>query len=124
MQKNKIVSVCKSSMYGTVRPGSKHKMVVKLTTLVRPSNIMIACSVASLRRRASRKTGKKHVMFVWASKTNVAATLLRAALSYSSFDGEYLLALWSPVRMQLTRPLQRWQRNKGERRIPIATLLC
>ena len=34
------------------------------------------------------------LLFVFASKTNVVETLLRASLSFSSFDGVYLLSFY------------------------------
>ena len=92
MQISRTNSVCRSSIYGTVKPRSKQRMVVKLITLDRARRIIDACSVASRSLRASLNTVKKQVILVSESKTNVAATLLRPELSSSNFDGLYFLA--------------------------------
>ena len=104
-------------------PKTKHRIDVMHMIEANDKSIVRACSEASRKRLASLKTGKKQVMFVLASKTKEAANLFKAALNCSSFEGVYfLLSFLSCLRIILTRPLQRWHRKRGERRMPMATL--
>ena len=104
-------------------PSTRHRIDVMHMIEANESSIVKACSEASLKRLASLKTGKKQVMFVLASNTKEAASLFKAALSCSSFDGVYfMLSFLSCLRIILTRPLQRWHLKRGERRMPMATL--
>ena len=119
--------IYKSSRYLMLRPRARHVTMVNVTTPVSDRIMRRACSVASRRRRASRKTGIMHVIFVFASNTKVVAIRFREALSCSSFDGMYLGFILRPdwaSRTQSTRPLHLRQRKSGDNRIPIATLAC
>ena len=89
-------------------PKTRHRIDVMHIIEAKDRSIVKACSEASRKRLASLNTGKKQVMFVFASKTNDAANLFKAALSCSSFDGVYfMLSFLSCLRIMLTRPLQR-----------------